>query len=253
MLKLISYDFTALNRRTWLIYALSLLLGMIVRFGGPAGLNQLVWLYPSLAAVGVLGGIACVIGMFLFSWLEFKNRMFGKEAYLYQTFPVSFSKTAAAWFCASFLNCILATGICLLVIYLCTAQEVPYSMIAEQLCRHLNLKLGAFIAFAEMVMQLFCQLMYGYLGMIMGYKKPQSKLGWSILWGLVFCILTTLLMVVILWIGVGPEFFAVNPDSAEESIHLIKTVFPLVLAIYIPINLCLCALGCWKMSQGIDL
>ena len=253
MLKLIKYDFIELNKRIWLLYAAGIGCGLLVQLSSPLVNTRFDWVNGLFSISGVLLAAGILIGLLIFSWLAFKNHMFGKPAYLHHTFPVSLSATVGAWMISSLLTNAIGVAAALAALYLSTSYEDFYIDLFRNLSDYLNPWILFLCLFLSQVLKSTFEIFCGYAGMIIGFRKPGSKLGWSLLWGLVFYFAgsAALLGVISLFVesGIGMSIRENIPDFLDQLSRLIY----FTMAVYAVLTGSLAWFGCWRMNQGVDL
>ena len=253
MLKLIKYDFIELNKRIWLLYAAGIGCGLLVQLTASLVNTRFDWVNGIFSITGVLLAAGILIGLLIFSWLEFKNHMFGKPAYLHHTFPVSFSAAAGAWMISSLLTNMIGVGVALACLILSTNYEDFYIDLFRNLGDYLNPWMLCLCLFLSQVLKSTFEIFCGYAGMIIGFRKPGSKLGWSILWGLVFYLAASAALFGVMSLfaetGIGMSIRENIPDLLELASRLIY----LAMTLYAVLTGALAWFGCWKMNQGVDL
>lgn len=173
-------------------------------------------------------------------WARFKINLYGDESYLSHTLPVSKNTLYNAKFLTSIITMVfsmIATFITLFIAYYSKENlesiKVTFNIIASSydstVVNFIIICLVVF--FLEMTFLLEC----GYTGLILGHRKNNNRIGFSIIYGFIFYMLCQCLIVGVMYIiGMfNSDVLTLFNSSKDVDITVIKGVMWFSIAMYI--------------------
>ena len=204
--KLLKYDLESIYKILTIFYVLSLFFAVLTRIFSNVD-NSFI-----LDVIGkICGGITIsmifniIINNVLRLWVRFKNNFYGDESYLIHTLPVSKNELYISKILTSFIT--LFTSMLIICISLFIAY---YSKENIEFIKNMLLPLAKvyestvvtiilafiFVCFLEIMNMLES----GYVGIVLGHKRNNNKLIFSVLFGFITYLLTQVFTILIVFI-----------------------------------------------------
>lgn len=259
--KLLKYDLKNIFKFLIIFYSLSIFFGILTRIFLNIDNSLVMNIIGQICSGTTISMMFSVlINNLMRIWVRFKNNFYGDESYLTHTLPVD-KKTL---YLSKILTAIISLFTSVLVITL-TLFIAYYSKENITILKNLLLPLATiynstvieliilflfvfFLEFANM-------LQAGYTGIILGHKRNNSKIGFSVLFGFICYILSQLIVLLSIFItglfnkDVMNLFYTteiVNVDMIKLLIYLAILVYIVILVINYFVNLKL-------LKKGVDV
>lgn len=193
-------------------------------------------------------------------WVKFRQNIYGAESYLTHTLPVercsiylSKTLTAVISFFASLIVIIVAV---LIMFYSNTNLEAFKNMLlpffnAFDISFISVLTLLLLILFLEFINLLQC----GYMGLIIGHRFNNTKLGMSVLFGFVCYILSQLVVVVLLFIPAifNSDFMNIFVTTEALNFEILKPTVIYSIISYTIINILGFFINVKLFNKGVNV
>lgn len=194
-------------------------------------------------------------------WVRFKNNFYGDESYLTHTLPVE-KKTL---YLAKFLTFIITLFTSFLVIG--ASLFIAYYS-KENLETLKNVLLPIANAYGSTIIKILMSFLFifflqfanmtqsGYMGIILGHKQNNAKLGLSVLFGFISYIGTQMIAVLFLFLLAlfNKDFMNLFITNEIISVNVVRTIIYVAIAIYtiILIGSYLINLNLFKKGVNVD-
>lgn len=258
--KLLKYDLK------WVYKVISVFYILSVFF---AGIGRLFTLFDNSLVFDILSkvmfGISIammangVVNCFMRSWVRFANNMYKDESYLTHTLPVSRNTI----FCSKFLSAIICTFTSVLVVavslaicYYSKENIEVLGKLLEIVATAYNTKTVTFLLTLSVVLmlQIVFIILVGYIGLILGHRRNNNKMGCSVIFGLIIYAISMILILAIVFIVA-----LLNADvmsifvSNSVSIEVLKTACYICIATYSCYILALYFIGQKLLKSGVNV
>jgi len=259
--KLLKYDLKSIFKVLIIFYTLSMIFGLLTRVFFSFR-NSLVLEILGEISQGAAISMMCstLINNIMRMWVRFKTHFYGDESYLTHTLPVE-KRT-------HYLSKILTTAITLFVSFalICLVLFTAYYS-KENLLFFKNLLLPlveiydstilgiiasfVFILFLEFINILQC----GFTGIILGYRKNNAKIGFSVLFGAVAFFVSQVIIIAVLF-GIAifnKDFMNLFVTNNVMEIQTIKIMIYVSISCYTLVSLLICYINIRLFKKGVDV
>ena len=246
--KLLKYDLKYMIKNMSVFYALSIFFAILTRI--LFSLNQSVIVnIISQISVGCMFAmiINTLINTVMRSWVRFRDSIYKDESYLTHTLPVTKNDIYNSKFIQTLIFFVIGFVVILLSLFIAYYTKERWLLlknVISGITTGLNMNTTLFvIGFISVVfLEIFNALQCGFLGIILGYKKNNNKIVFSVIFGFVSYLLAQSMVLLLVFI-VG-LFDKSIMDLFKSTILLDTNSFKLLVLLSILIY----ALIIWLMS-----
>ncbi|MBQ7030747.1 MAG: hypothetical protein IJY87_01225 [Bacilli bacterium] len=259
--KLLKYDLKYMIKNMSVFYILALFFGITTR---------ILFSLEQTIIINILGQISvgCMFAMvvnilintIMRSWVRFRDSIYKDEAYLTHTLPVTKNDIYNSKFIQTLIFFVVGFLIILLTIFITyytkdrwLQLKVLISTITTGLELNSTLFVISFIAI--IFLEIFNAIQCGFLGIILGHKKNNNKVAFSVLFGIVAYFLSQ--SIVLLLIFIVGLFNSSIMDLFTSNILLDTSAFKLLIILAIIIYfliIILMSILCKKeFNKGVNL
>jgi len=259
--KLLKYDLENIFKFLIIFYSLAIFFAILTRIFFSIDnslIMNILGQITSGTAISMMFSI--VINNLMRLWVRFKNNFYGDESYLTHTLPIEkktlyLSKTIAS--IITLFTSILVIALTLFIAYYSKENIqilknilLPVANIFDSSI--LNIIIAVlFVFFLELVNGLFS----GYTGILLGHKKNNNKVGYSVLFGFIAYLITqTIGIISIFVVGIFNKdimnLFITNEIINIDSIH---TIIYLAIIIYTTTIILLHITNLKLFKQGVNV
>ena len=195
-------------------------------------------------------------------WHEARRSIYGDESYLMHTLPVKSSTIYWSKFIGA-LTILIANVIVsvagVLIAYADTSLFEFAKNFLEQISSTIDATALAYIILlgAILLLELFNIITVGFLAMIMGHRKNNNKVGWSVGLGFVLYAITQVIVVAVFAISgiFNSEMFGLFNGAGGSSFdpQTTKTMFVESCFVYIAIVALTGVISAKKLNRGFDI
>ena len=194
------------------------------------------------------------------SWIRFRDSLYKDESYLTHTLPVTkndiynskFLQTLI-FFIISFIIIILS----LFITYYTKDRWLALNNLVDTITIGLGLNKTIFIISFILIifLEIFNAIQCGFLGLLLGYKKNNNKIGFSVLFGFIAYLLSqSLVLLLVFFVGLFNEsimnLFTSNVLLDSNSAKLLVI---LSIILYLIIILLMSILCKKILNKGVDI
>ena len=259
--KLLKYDLKYMIKNMSVFYILALFFGITTR---------ILFSLDQTIIINILGQISvgCMFAMvvnilintIMRSWVRFRDSIYKDEAYLTHTLPVTKNDIYNSKFIQTLIFFVVGFLIILLTLFITyytkerwLQLKVLISTITTGLEFNTTLFVISFIAI--IFLEIFNAIQCGFLGIILGHKKNNNKVAFSVLFGIVAYFLSQ--SIVLLLIFIVGLFNSSIMDLFTSNILLDTSAFKLLIILAIIIYfliIILISILCKKeFNKGVNL
>lgn len=249
-MKLLKYELAKLARPLLPLYAAGLILAGCSRLLLNSGSGVMMTLGGYASFVTVLVLAAAVIVTVLASWLSFYRNNFKPESYVMHSLPVADSRIWMSFILCGLLFITLSVATAILSIRILAPQVIMDNI---QALIGQNPEIGHMLIWVMILaaeFQIILDWICGMTGMALGLKRHGSRLGMSVLWGVLLYVAVIVIQVLLALMVAGPDGM-VSQDTMELSVFM--TMMKTLVAGYGMMDLLLILLGGFVYSRGFDL
>ena len=261
LIKLLKYDLKYMLKNMLIFYILSIFFAITTRI--LFSINQTVIVnIVSQISVGCLFSLIAniLINTMMRSWIRFRDSLYKDESYLTHTLPVTkndiynskFLQTLI-FFIISFIIIILS----LFITYYTKDRWLALNNLVDTITIGLDLNKTIFIISFILIifLEIFNAIQCGFLGLLLGYKKNNNKIGFSVLFGFIAYLLSqSLVLLLVFFVGLFNEsimnLFTSNVLLDSNSAKLLVI---LSIILYLIIILLMSILCKKILNKGVDI
>ncbi len=189
--KLLKYDLKYMIRNMSVFYILAIFFAIITRLLSLLDQSVMIGILTKISSGCVIAMIAnIIINAMMRSWLRFRDSLYKDEAYLTHTLPVTKNDLYNSKLLQTLIFFFIGFIIVLLTLFIAYYTKDTWHTIKEYIktiTTGFNMSTAFFIIMAIVVifLELFNAIQCGFLGIILGYRKNNARLGFSVLYGFI--------------------------------------------------------------------
>lgn len=204
--KLLKYDLKNMLKSISIFYLLSIVFAITTRI--LEGLNETIVVnIITQISMGIMFSMiaSSIINTLMRNWVRFKQTIYGDESYLTHTLPVTKHQILTSKSLLSAINLLITFIVCIisLLIAFYTKDNIMYLKdLTTVISTSIDINPKAFIVlvFIILYLEVYNIIISGYLGILLGHKKSNNKVGFSVLYGFITYILTQLIVLLCIYI-----------------------------------------------------
>ena len=193
--KLLKYDLKYMIRNMSVFYILAIFFAIVTRILFSVNQSAIISIISQITLGCMFSMVASVLmNTMLRSWIRFRDSLYKDEAYLTHTLPVTkkniynskFIQTLIFFF-VGFIVILLS----LFIVYYSKENWLVITSYIKTITIGLNMSTVFFIGIAIILifLEVFNAIQCGFLGIILGHKKNNCKVGYSVLFGFIIYLL----------------------------------------------------------------
>ena len=246
--KLLKYDLKYMIKNMIIFYILAIFFSILTRI--LFSLNQSVIInIISQISVGCMFSLIAniLINTMMRSWIRFRDSIYKDEAYLTHTLPVTKNDIYNSKFIQTLIFFIISFIVILISLFIAYYTKDRWILIKgliSSITTGLNFNTSLFVISMIIVifLEVFNAIQCGFLGIILGYKKNDNKIGFSVLFGFIAYLSSQ--SIVLLLVFIVGLFDSSIMDLFKNNILLNSNSFKLLVLLAVILYL----LIIWLMS-----
>ncbi len=259
--KLLKYDLKYMLKNMSVFYILALFFAVLTRI--LFGLEQsfMIKLIGQIAVGCMFSMVASIIiNVMMRSWVRFRDSLYKDEAYLTHTLPVSKNNIYDSKFIQALLFFIFSFIVVIITLLITYYTHDRWLMLKEYINAittglEFNTILFVISMLTIVFLEIFNAIQCGFLGIILGYRRNNGKIGYSVLFGFLAYLITQSIVIALVFI-VG--FFNGNIMALFENTAVInsegfKVLVVLAIIIYL-LLITIMNISCKKiLNKGVNI
>ena len=204
--KLLKYDLKYMIKNMSIFYILGLFFSITTRILFSLDQTVMVKIVGQIS-VGCMFAmvISIIINVVMRSWVRFRESIYKDEAYLTHTLPITKNDIYNSKFIQTlifFIFSFVVALVCLFITYYTEERWILLKGIINKITTGLDFKPTLFVTcfILTVFLEIFNAIQCGFFGMILGHKKNNGKLGYSIAFGFIFYLVTQSLVLLSVYI-----------------------------------------------------
>ena len=262
LVKLLKYDLKYMIKNMSVFYILAIFFAVITR---------LLSLPEQTVMIGILGKISsgCMIAMIanivinsmMRSWVRFRDSLYKDEAYLTHTLPVTKNALYNSKLIQAFIFFIVGFVIILLSLFIAYYTPDVWNAIKayiQSITDGFNISTAFFVTIAITIifLELYNAIQCGFVGIILGYKRNNDKIGFSVMFGFIIYLIAQSLVLGLVFVyglfdDMVMELFksgTINIDvAAFKALSIVSAI------LYIVIILAMSIVGKKLLNKGVNI
>ena len=260
--KLLKYDLKYMIRNMSIFYILSIFFAILTRILFNIDKSVIVSILGQISNGCMIAMIAnIIINTMMRSWVRFRDSLYKDESYLTHTLPVTKNELYNSKFIQTLIFFFVGFIIILLSLFITYYSKTNWLVITnyiKTITIGLNMSTAFFVSMTILIifLEIFNAIQCGFLGIILGYKKNNGKLGYSVLFGFItYLIAQTLVLALVFIYGLFDstvmELFktaTINIDvTAFKVLAVVAAILYLIIIFVMSI---ICKI---ELNKGVDI
>ena len=185
LIKLLKYDLKYMIKNMCVFYILAIFFAITTRLLSLPEQSVMIGILRKISSGCMIAMIAnIVINVMMRSWVRFRDSLYKDEAYLTHTLPVTKNDLYNSKFIQTLIFFFIGFVISLLSLFIAYFTQDSWQVIKEYIKTitvGFNMSTAFFITMAIMLifLELFNAIQCGFLGIILGHKRNNGKIGFS--------------------------------------------------------------------------
>ncbi|MBR6033774.1 MAG: hypothetical protein IKP28_03430 [Clostridia bacterium] len=209
LIKLLKYDLKYMLKNMAIFYILSIFFATVTRILFNIDQSVIVNIIAQISMGCMISMIAStLINTMMRSWVRFRDSLYKDEAYLTHTLPVTKKQLYNSKFLQTLIFFFISFAVIILSLFIAFYSKDNWAVITEYIktiTTGLNMSTLFFVLMAILLifLEVFNAIQCGFLGIILGHRRNNGKLGFSVLFGFVaYLIAQTLVLALVFVYGV---------------------------------------------------
>jgi len=259
--KLLKYELKYMIKNMSIFYILAIFFSLTTR---------IIFSLDQTIIVNILGQISvgCMFSMLVSilintlmrSWIRFRDSIYQDEAYLTHTLPVTKKNIYDSKFIQTLIFLIVGFFVILLGLFIAYYTKDRWIMLKDLISSittglEFNTTLFVISFIVIIFLEIFNAIQCGFLGMILGHKKNNNKIGLSVLYGFIFYLISQ--NIVLLLVFIVGLFNSSIMNLFTSNILLdtgsFKLLIILAIIIYLLIIILMSIISKKEFSKGVNI
>ena len=204
--KLLKYDLKYMIKNMTIFYVLAIFFAITTRILFNIKQSVIINIIGQISVGCMFAMIANIlINTMMRSWVRFRDSLYKDEAYLTHTLPVTKNELYNSKFIQTLIFFFAGFIVVLISLFIAYYSKDNWSIITgyiKTITTGLNMSTSFFvIMFVTLIfLEVFNAIQCGFYGMIIGHKKNNGKLGYSILFGFIIYLLAQTLVLTLVFV-----------------------------------------------------
>ena len=259
--KLLKYDLKYMIKNMSVFYILSFFFAIVTRLLSLLHKTTMTTIIYNIS----LGILISMLFNILFntmirSWIRFRDSIYKDEAYLTHTLPVTKNDIYNSKFIQTLIFYLVGFIVIVLSLFIAFYTKDNWELInkiIKAMTTNLNISTSLFVLFMLIIifLEVFNAIQCGFLGIVIGYKQSNAKIGYSVLFGFVaYLVAQTIVLALTALVGV---FDSDIMDLFKSNIVLdgrsFMTLYIGASLIYVLIIITMSIVAKKLLSKGVNI
>ena len=262
LIKLLKYDLKYMIKNMSVFYILAIFFAITTRLLSLPEQSVMIGILSKISSGCMIAMIAnIVINVMMRSWVRFRDSLYKDEAYLIHTLPVTKNDLYNSKFIQTLIFFFIGFVIILLSLFVAYYTQDSWQVIKEYIKTitiGFNMSTAFFITIAIVLifLELFNAIQCGFLGIILGYKRNNGKIGFSVLFGfIIYLVAQTLVLGLVFVYGLFDttvmELFKSGTISIDVNAFKVLAIVSSIL--YLIIIFSMSIIGKKLLNKGVNI
>lgn len=261
LVKLLKYDLKYMLKNMIVFYILSIFFAITTRILFSIDESFIIKIISQISVGCMFSVIASIlINTLMRSWVRFRDSIYKDESYLTHTLPVTKNEIYNSKFIQTlifFIVSFLVIVISLFIAYYTKDRWILLKDYINNFSASLNFK-TSFVVISFLViisLEIFNALQCGYYGILLGYKRNNNKLGYSVFFGFISYILTQCLVLISMFLmGLfNSDIMNLFKSNIQLSLGSFRLLLIITIILYI-VLITIMSLVCKKVfNKGVNI
>ncbi len=260
--KLLKYDLKYMIKNMFIFYILAIFFAITTRILFNIDQSVMIKIIGQISVGCMISMVASIIiNVMMRSWVRFRDSLYKDESYLTHTLPVTKNQLYNSKFILTLIFYFVSFIIVLLSLFITYYSKDNWIAITnyiKTITTGLNMSTLFFISMAIIIifLEIFNAIQCGFFGIILGHKKDNGKIGYSVLFGFIIYLIAQMIILSLVYVyglfdPTVMELFktgTINIDvNSFKSLAIVSSLLYLVI-IFIMSILCKKAL-----NKGVNI
>ena len=260
--KLLKYDLKYMIKNMTVFYILAIFFAITTRILFNIEQSVIINIIGQISVGCMFAMLANIlINTMMRSWVRFRDFLYKDEAYLTHTLPVTKNELYNSKFIQTLIFFFVGFIVVLISLFIAYYSKDNWAIITDYIktiTTGLNMRTSFFvIMFITLIfLEVFNAIQCGFYGMILGHKKNNGKLGYSILFGFIIYLLAQTLVLVLVFVyglfdsSVMDLFKTATVSIEMQAFKVLAIVASLLYLVIIFIMSILCKK---ELNKGVNI
>ena len=204
--KLLKYDLKYMIRNMSIFYILSIFFAITTRLLFNMEQSVIINIIGQISVGCMFAMIAnTLINTIMRSWVRFRDSLYKDESYLTHTLPVTKNELYNSKFIQTLIFFFISFVVILISLFITYYSKENWQVLTEfikTITTGLNMSTSFFITMAIIIifLEVFNAIQCGFLGIILGYKMNNGKIGYSVLFGFIIYLIAQAIILLLVFI-----------------------------------------------------
>lgn len=258
--KLLKYDLRNMFKFLSFFYVLYLFFAITTRIFFNLGDTTILYIIGQISVGCFFAMLANIlINTLMRNWVRFNESLFKDESYLTHTLPVSRKKLYVDKFLVGLITVTVSFLVIVIGLFITYYTKERWIMLEEVLNNmglvyDINTTFMVILLLLVVFLEFFTGLQAGFIGLIIGNRKDNNKILWSIVYGLIIYFGAQLIVVFGIFIlGLFKDDVMKLFINNTPSVDTIKLIMYMAIIIYIGVTFGLKILGIKELEKGVNV
>ena len=262
LVKLLKYDLKYMIKNMFVFYALAIFFAIITRLLFSVNETAIVKILSQISVGCLISMIVnIIINTMMRSWIRFRDSLYKDESYLTHTLPVTKKELynsklmqTLIFFFVGFFVILLS----LFIAYYSKDNWLAITSFVKTITSGLGMSTSFFLFIFIIVifLEVFNAIQCGFLGIILGHKINNGKIGYSVLFGfIIYLIAQTIVLALVFVYGLFDasvmELFKTATINVDVKAFKILAVISSLL--YLFITICMSCICKKVLNKGVNV
>ena len=260
--KLLKYDLKYMIKNMSIFYVLAIFFAITTRILFNIEQSVIINIIGQLSVGCMFAMIANIlINTIMRSWVRFRDSLYKDESYLTHTLPVTKNELYNSQFIQTLIFFFIGFIVVLISLFIAYYSKDNWLVLTDYIktiTTGLNMNTSFFvIIFITLIfLEVFNAIQCGFYGMILGHKKSNGKLGYSMLFGFIIYLLAQTLVLALVFVyglfdsSVKEQFKTTTVSIDVQAFKVLAIVASLLYLVIIFIMSILCKK---ELNKGVNV
>ena len=204
--KLLKYDLKYMIRNMSVFYVLAIFFAITTKILFVIDQSFMVSVLAKISLGFLIAMIANIlINTMMRSWIRFRDSLYKDESYLTHTLPVKKSELYESKFIQTLIFSIVGFAVILLCLFITFYSKENWTTLTNYLntvSSNLNMSTLFFVIILLLIifLEIFNAIQCGFLGIILGHRRNNGKIGYSVAIGFILYLVSQTLVLALIYV-----------------------------------------------------
>ena len=260
--KLLKYDLKYMIRNMSVFYVLAIFFAITTKILFVIDQSFMVSVLAKISLGFLIAMIANIlINTMMRSWIRFRDSLYKDESYLTHTLPVKKSELYESKFIQTLIFSIVGFAVILLCLFIAFYSKENWTTLTNYLntvSSNLNMSTLFFVIILLLIifLEIFNAIQCGFLGIILGHRRNNGKIGYSVAIGFILYLVSQTLVLALIYVyglfdSSVMELFNTTPTSLNVDAFKLMGILSSIL--YMAIIFIMNLICTKELSKGVNI